>query len=883
MSTRNIDFSDGFQSSASPTAGATAATGVGAYADDSAFATAKGAAAAVGDIYFNTTTGFFRVHNGTQFDDYVNDNDTQTVAGDKTFSGTTTFVNDLEVTDNTITVNDGGSDATAEGAGILVERTGTSGAMSYEDALASKWKIGALGAEIEVMDVSSTQTGTNKTFDANSNTFSNFEHGAEVDNPSSGVHGVTGSVVGTTDTQILTNKDYDGGTASNTSRLTIPQDTKTNLDGLTRKEGTLVYANDLDSLWYDDGSTLNEVGTGAGVGGINYITNSDAEVNTAGWVDYNDLSTTEPVDGTGGTATANLVRSASTDLRGSALFSLTSGANTQGEGFSYDFSIDSADLSKPLTISFDYTADANFQYNGGVPGNESSIMIFIYDVTNATLIRPLISGLDGSGRFVSSFQADAVSTSYRLIFHIAIDTPSWIFRFDNVQVGPSATAVTPAVTTDWESASVTSSWDANGTTTSFKRRVGDSYQYDINLALGSAPSGTLTFSLPSGDVIDLAKLSSNATSAVHLGDGVLFDAGTRQYDCSVTLNSSTVVNVIHADETASSNTVSATAPFPWTNTDTVNINFTVPIVGLSSGRTSAVAVDSNRPVFAEIYDTGAPGGTIGGTFGASTLAVFDSTAHDTHGAYNASTGEYTIPVTGRYAISGQVNVGGTESNNDFVDVYLDIDGVQYATQQSRGRVQNASLSSYLHNFEFKTEFQAGQVVGIRVASNIGSPAFSATAGQQFMNISKLDTGSPLAALTEDVYCHAYLSSAQTFSSSGGGQQVDIDASETDSHNAFDTVNNKYVIPQTARYRISANVTYNASGAGSRGVFIYINGSERARGLVTGTATQSTSVNTSRMLDLIAGDEVTLLGLQDSGGNLGLATSAHTTFLSIEKI
>ena len=75
----------------------------------------------------------------------------------------------------------------------------------------------------------------------------------------SGTHGITGSFVGTTDTQVITNKDIDGGVAANTRRITLPKDTLANINALTRKEGTIIYATDTDKVYYDDGTNLTAV------------------------------------------------------------------------------------------------------------------------------------------------------------------------------------------------------------------------------------------------------------------------------------------------------------------------------------------------------------------------------------------------------------------------------------------------------------------------------------------------------------------------------------------------------------------------------------------------------------------------------------------------
>lgn len=69
----------------------------------------------------------------------------------------------------------------------------------------------------------------------------------------------SGTIATIAGTQAFTNKDYDGGTASNSSRLTLPKAAKATIDGLTRKEGTLLYSSDTDAVYVDDGSTLTEL------------------------------------------------------------------------------------------------------------------------------------------------------------------------------------------------------------------------------------------------------------------------------------------------------------------------------------------------------------------------------------------------------------------------------------------------------------------------------------------------------------------------------------------------------------------------------------------------------------------------------------------------
>ena len=314
---------------------------------------------------------------------------------------------------------------------------------------------------------------------------------------------VTDTIVTNTSTSALTNKDIDGGSASNTNRITIPKNTKSALDGLTRKAGTVVYAQDQAKVYVDNGTSLTAIGSGSA--GL-YAAVDFEDLTTGGISTFADGAVSIPVDGTGGSPNSTFVNSASSPLRGSysGLFTKSGTANRQGEGFSLPITLASADTAKTIQVAFDWSASSTMP--------SSSMVFYVYDVTNATIITPSVTTLPtgNASQYTVAFNA-TTSTSYRLIWMISSTTTTdFTVKIDQIQVSPVVRPIVAGVG-DWTQYTTTLSAGLGGGTAStfYYKRLGDTLQIRGIFTTGTVAASTPTISLPAGLTIDTSKLPSS--------------------------------------------------------------------------------------------------------------------------------------------------------------------------------------------------------------------------------------------------------------------------------------------------------------------------------------------------------------------------------------
>jgi len=373
-----------------------------------------------------------------------------------------------------------------------------------------------------------SETITNKNLQSATNnitgaTATSLTNGGTVTLPSGNVTVVARNTTDTLTNKTIQSSSFDGGTASSTQFITLPGATLSTLQGLSRTAGKLYYATDTTLVYYDNGSVLSPVGSGSGSGSKNYIVNDGVETDLTGYATYADAAATTPVDGTGGSATTLTATRTTTGaeiLDGTASYKLVkSAANGQGQGFSYDFTIDNGYTAAPQSLyALINTNSANY-----VAGD---IVACVYDVTASSFV--VLSGATVGNcvpvpkadkqQFRVSFNPNvSTSTSYRLIFHVSTtNATTYTAFFDKLTVTPIVLPVGP-VMGDWVEAGATvitgnGTSPTKGTVKVDKvtyRRVGDSAEIRMNyLQQGAGSAGTSTiyyFAIPS--VIGVADMN----------------------------------------------------------------------------------------------------------------------------------------------------------------------------------------------------------------------------------------------------------------------------------------------------------------------------------------------------------------------------------------
>jgi hypothetical protein len=612
------------------------------------------------------------------------------------------------------------------------------------------------------------------------------------------------------------------------------------------------------------------------------------------------------VDGTGGSPNVTWTRTTTTPLVGTASFLFTKdAANRQGQGASYDFTIDSAYKAKVLQIQFEYAVTSG-TFAAGSTTADSDITVWIEDVTNNVLIQPttykLFASSSLSTTFVSNFQTASNSTSYRLIFHVATTSASaYTVEFDDVRVSPSQYVYGTPIT-DWTTYTMTITGSGSNPTKGTPsvdiarwRRVGDSAEIQYTYAQaagGTAGSGAYLFSLPSGLTLDTIKatVTTNASGAAGTNLGTANAANTTSGAPTqaaspgfVVAYNSTNLAMVVTNSTAITNSFVGSAHYALSAAAYLSFNASVPIAGWSSSVQTSDQADS-RVVALQINSTSTQAIT---TATVTKITGWVTPSVDTHAGWSAASQHYVIPVSGVYRFNfnqlfNNVATAGVGSIHSRIringaDVLLGfVAAGGTATQQRSGQV--AGIASC----------RAGDIVEFFTYQDTGT-TLTMTATGPNATIERLSQASLISA-TETVAARASTSAGQSISTSSITTIVyGTKASNADTHNAFNTSTGVFTAPVAGRYRVSATAQFASASftaTNNLNLFLYVNGAEQSRDYFnvvnTGTYTPP-MLKVNDQVVLQAGQTVDIRISQDTGGSRSLVASGVQNYFSIERI
>jgi len=611
----------------------------------------------------------------------------------------------------------------------------------------------------------------------------------------------------------------------------------------------------------------------------NYILNPNAEVDVSGWTTFADGAVATPGDMTGSSPNTTWARNTSSPGTNLSDFLLTksSGASRQGEGAVYTtLALNASDLGRVLEFSFDYKVASGTYV-------DDALQVWAYDVANATAIQLAPVNIKNVSTWTSmrcTFQTATNATTYRIGFFIPVTTDSAnTIQFCNFYLGRQQKSI-GSIVTDWVSYTPTGSWVTNTTYTGMWRRVGDTMEIDLKIATSGAPTAAnLTVNLPSGYSIDTAKLTQSNNYKI-FGVGTINDNDSADLFCAAGYNSTTSIAIMTYDDGATGLTignVSATNPITFAASDYITVKLEgIPISGWSAGAELSSQSAEGRVVAARYY----LGSSVTGT--ADAIAKYNTLVYDTHSAYNTTTGLYTCPVPGYYAVNASMYLLNSSSpNDDYID--LQRDGVAYArafghksTSEAAGE-SFSSLSDVLY-------CNAGQTLAIYVNGDASHDQYAGL--QSAINIFRLSGNQTIAA--SETVAAAYSSSAATAVVSGNA--IPFATKLYDSHGGYNTSTGVYTCPVSGKYQVTAT-TLTASVSTSAGEVYGITVTQAGSASVVregvydraqATVTKPFYAGVNASFNCIAGDTLTVKWSENIGA-VNLSADGNQNHLEIIRV
>lgn len=413
----------------------------------------------------------------------------------------------------------------------------------------------------------------------------------------------------------------------------------------------------------------------------NLISYGDAEgkltSSTSIFVPYADAAGVAPVDGSGGSPNVTSAITATSPLSGSKSYTLVKdAANRQGQGWSIDFSVPPAHRARVQSIKFDYRELSGI-FTAGTPTTDSDVTVWIYDVTNATVIQPssykLLSDSDTiADQFQAEFQTSTNGTTYRLIFHCSTTTTNaFSLMVDNIVVSPSQYIFGTPIS-DWQTYTPTLTGFGTPTSVSaYVRRVGDEKEYRGKFTIGTPTGVEARISLDSGSV----SADSNSYPTVMACGTYARSVAAAEGD--IVLIEPSVGYLTLGRQ--SGGTASLTKVNGSDLSGTISYFAKVKIAGQSSSVQMADQT-STRLVDFQAFKNG------GAATANTTVPTWTTIQKDSHSAFNATTGVYTVPVAGDYLVGASI---GTTSSIGIHNIYLN--GTAIIRSGSSGQASSFGL------------------------------------------------------------------------------------------------------------------------------------------------------------------------------------------------